>query len=87
MSRGDNSKLALCNFETTKNMKVSVVRDDICIETYKINQSQQAKQGKIPFHRGTPSELSNHVILGIKCECPSWKAGHAQEALLSGSFI
>ena len=68
-------------------MKVSVVRDDICIETYKINQSQQAKQGKIPFHWGTPSELSNHVILGIKCECPSWKASHAQQALLSGSLI
>ena len=52
-------------------MKVSVVRDDICIETFNINQSQQSKQGKIPFQWGTPSELSNHVILGIKCECPS----------------
>lgn len=52
-----------------------------------VNQSQQAKQGKIPFYWGTPSELSHHVILGIKCECPSWKAGHAQEALLSGSLI
>ena len=66
-------------------MKVSVVRDDICIETYNINQSQQAKQGKIPFHWETPSELSHDVILGIKC--PSWKAGHAQQALLSGSLI
>ena len=68
-------------------MKVSVVRDDICIETYNINQSQHRKQGKIPFHWGTPSELSHHVILGIKCECPSWKVGHAQQALLSGSLI